>query len=134
MTNDQARLLRGANIDDSATWVTSIVRKQSPERVSQILSACNRNTAPAGPTKTALFVSFNMNAIALGKSVWQKICPEQWNPQAAEGAIIHLIHQNHDSPWVYTYSHCHQMITQQQPKGLRGLPEVTQNSDFSANQ
>ena len=33
----------------------------------------------------------------------------------------------HGSPWVYTYSHCHQMITQQQPKGPRELVEVTQN-------
>jgi hypothetical protein len=40
-----------------------------------------------------------------------------------EGQVLVL----HGSPWVYTYSHCHQMITQQQPKGPRELVEVTQN-------
>ena len=34
----------------------------------------------------------------------------------------------HGSPGVYTHSRCHQMITQQQPKGPRGLLEVTQES------
>ena len=32
----------------------------------------------------------------------------------------------HSSPWVYTHSHCHQMIIQQRPKGPRGLSEVSQ--------
>ena len=36
----------------------------------------------------------------------------------------------HDSPWVYVYFHCHQMITQAQPKGLHDLSEVTQTLRF----
>ena len=35
----------------------------------------------------------------------------------------------HGSPWVYMYSHCHPMITQQRPKGPRGwlrVPQVLQ--------
>ena len=40
------------------------------------------------------------------------------DPQVADFAIIHQIHQHHGSPWVYICFHCHQMITQQQPKGL----------------
>ena len=34
----------------------------------------------------------------------------------------------HGSPWVYTYPHCHQMITQHQPKGTYALLKVTQES------
>ena len=30
------------------------------------------------------------------------------------------------SPWLYTYFHCHQMITQQQPKGRQGSPQDRQ--------
>ena len=37
----------------------------------------------------------------------------------------------HGSPWVYTHSHCHQMITQAWPKGPRGLSEVSQKPEFS---
>ena len=40
----------------------------------------------------------------------------------------------HGSPWIYTHSHCHQLITQQQPKGPRGSLEVTPECDSSANQ
>ena len=33
----------------------------------------------------------------------------------------------HSSPWLYTYSNCHQMITQQRPKGIgvvEGSPKM----------
>ena len=36
----------------------------------------------------------------------------------------------HGSPSVYTYSHCHQMITQQRPKGPWRLWVVTTNWRF----
>ena len=39
----------------------------------------------------------------------------------------------HGSPWVYTYYHWHPMIIQQQPKGLQGLSEVTQEGRFFCN-
>ena len=39
----------------------------------------------------------------------------------------------HGSPWVYTYSHCHQMFTQHRPKGPGDLSEVTEKSQFPAN-
>ena len=39
--------------------------------------------------------------------------PPPQNIQVAEFAIIHHFYQHHGSPWLYTYSHCHQMITQQ---------------------
>ena len=31
----------------------------------------------------------------------------------------------HSSPWLYTYSHCHQMVTKQRPKGHRVSSRVT---------
>ena len=34
----------------------------------------------------------------------------------------------HGSTWVYTYSQCHQMITQEWPKGPQGLSRVTLKS------
>ena len=36
----------------------------------------------------------------------------------------------HGSPQLYTYSHCHQMITQQLPKGPQGSSRVTPKSPF----
>ena len=36
----------------------------------------------------------------------------------------------HGIPWVSTYSYCHQMITQQQPKGPERLLEVTRKLRF----
>ena len=36
----------------------------------------------------------------------------------------------HGSPWVEMHSSCHQMITQQQPKGPRQLLGVTEKSQF----
>ena len=36
----------------------------------------------------------------------------------------------HGSPWLYTYSHCHQMITQKRPKHPWGLSKVTLKSQF----
>ena len=41
--------------------------------------------------------------------------------QVADFAIIHEIHQHHGSPWFHTYSHCHYMITPQQPSGPLGV-------------
>ena len=35
----------------------------------------------------------------------------------------------HGSPWLYTDSNCHQMITSKQPNGPQELLEVTQNRD-----
>ena len=36
----------------------------------------------------------------------------------------------HGSPWLYMYSHCHQMITQQRPKGPWGSSGVTLKLQF----
>ena len=36
----------------------------------------------------------------------------------------------HGSPWIYWYSLCHQMITQQQLTGPQGLSGVTSKSHF----
>ena len=36
----------------------------------------------------------------------------------------------HGSPWVCMYFHYHQMVGQAQPKGARGLLEVTQKLRF----
>ena len=36
----------------------------------------------------------------------------------------------HGSPWVYMYSHCHQMITQERPKGSQGSSGVTLKSQL----
>ena len=55
------------------------------------------------------------------------------NLQVADFAIIHQIHQHRRSVWVYAFSHCHQMITQQQPKGSQGLAEVNQDHPCLAN-
>ena len=37
------------------------------------------------------------------------------NPQVADCAIIRRVHEHRGSHWVYMYSLCHQMITQQWP-------------------
>ena len=52
------------------------------------------------------------------------------NPQVVDFAIIHQIYPHHGFPWVFSHTHCHQMITQQRPKGPEGLSEVTHESRF----
>ena len=48
-----------------------------------------------------------------------------WGPISTIGRALLVLHI---SPWLYTYSHCHQMATQQQPKGPNGFlgvhPEI----------
>ena len=39
----------------------------------------------------------------------------------------------HGSPWVYAYSHWHQVTTQQRPKGPGGCSRSPKKRDFSAN-